>query len=104
MNQFGRFKLFHAITLLCALMFLGIKSFEYHDKFTHYEIALKDGKFADGHMVENRLKLEGTAYTGYAIIRGHIVDGRGRNCTICTPTEAPAHEEIRIEGAQISRS
>src|SRR5581483_669733 len=51
MNNFGKFKFFHAITLLCALTFLGIKSYEYHDKFTHYEIALKNGKFVDGHLL-----------------------------------------------------
>jgi len=40
MKQFGRFKIFQAITVLCALAFLCIKSFEYHDKFTHYEVWL----------------------------------------------------------------
>jgi cytochrome c oxidase subunit 3 len=52
-NQFDRFKFFHACTLLLALSFLGIKSYEYHDKWIHYEIKLKDGTFADGHMREN---------------------------------------------------
>src|SRR5580693_4522333 len=32
MKDFGKFKIYQAITLLCALMFLGIKSYEYHDK------------------------------------------------------------------------
>src|SRR5262252_9164660 len=40
MNQFGRFKFFHAITLLCALIFLGIKSLEYRDKFIHCTFTL----------------------------------------------------------------
>jgi cytochrome c oxidase subunit III len=40
MKQFGRFKIFQAITVVCALAFLCIKSFEYHDKFTHYEVWL----------------------------------------------------------------
>jgi cytochrome c oxidase subunit 3 len=40
MKQFGRFKFYQAITVLCALAFLCIKSFEYHDKFTHYEVWL----------------------------------------------------------------
>jgi cytochrome c oxidase subunit 3 len=52
-KQFGKFKFFHACTLLLALGFLGIKSYEYHDKWIHYEIKLKDGSFADGHMREN---------------------------------------------------
>jgi cytochrome c oxidase subunit III len=40
MNKFGHFKIYQAITVLCALAFLCIKSFEYHDKFTHYEVWL----------------------------------------------------------------
>lgn len=52
MNQFGKFKLYQAITLLCALAFVGIKSYEYHDKFTHYQILKTDGTYVDGHMVE----------------------------------------------------
>jgi cytochrome c oxidase subunit 3 len=49
MGNFKRYKFYQGITLLCALAFLGIKSFEYHDKFMHYEIHLKDGRIADGH-------------------------------------------------------
>lgn len=50
LNQFGRFKLYQGITLLCALAFLGIKSVEYKDKFSHYQIVKKDGTYVDGHM------------------------------------------------------
>src|SRR5581483_329921 len=50
MKQWGRFKFFHAITILCAVVFVGIKSYEYHDKFTHYQFNLKNGKFVDGHI------------------------------------------------------
>ena len=39
-REFGKFKFFHACTILLALTFLGIKSYEYHDKWIHYEIAL----------------------------------------------------------------
>src|SRR5246127_2801311 len=52
MNNFGKFKFYHACTLCLALTFVGIKSYEYHDKFTHYSIKLADGKIADGHLVE----------------------------------------------------
>ena len=63
-GQFGKFKFFHACTLLLALSFLSIKGYEYHDKWIHYEIKLNDGTFADGHMRENDpakdyLKIEG---------------------------------------------
>jgi len=63
-RQFAKFKFFHGCTLLLALSFLGIKSYEYHDKWIHYEIKLKDGTIADGHMRENDpskdyIKIEG---------------------------------------------
>ena len=41
-------------TLLLALVFVGIKSYEYRDKFPHYEIVLKDGRIADGHLVKDQ--------------------------------------------------
>lgn len=52
-GQFGRFKFFHGCTLALALAFLCVKSYEYHDKWIHYEIKLTDGTIADGHMREN---------------------------------------------------
>ena len=39
-RDFGKFKFFHACTILLALTFLGIKSYEYRDKLIHYEIAV----------------------------------------------------------------
>ena len=50
MKQFGRFKLFQAITVLCALTFLGIKSYEYREKFSHYEVWKTDGTRVTGHI------------------------------------------------------
>src|SRR5687768_7524859 len=52
MNRFDRFKIYQAITVLCAMIFMVIKSFEYYDKFTHYEVVLNDGTILDGHVVE----------------------------------------------------
>src|SRR5215469_4502534 len=74
MNQFNRFKFFHACTILLALTFVCIKSYEYHDKFTHYEIVLKNGKFADGHLVKKDLAYKDGVLTGSITIKGHIVD------------------------------
>src|SRR3954470_19215220 len=51
MNQFGKYRIFQAITILCALTFVCIKSYEYYDKFTHYAILKKDGTVVDGHLV-----------------------------------------------------
>lgn len=53
MNNFRRFRMFMVITILCAFAFLGIKSYEYNEKFTHYELRLKDGKAMTGHLEVN---------------------------------------------------
>src|SRR5687768_5494648 len=55
MNRFDRFKIYQAITVVGALIFMVIKSFEYYDKFTHYEVVLNDGTILDGHVVEKTM-------------------------------------------------
>jgi cytochrome c oxidase subunit III len=52
MNQFGRYRIYQAITILCAMTFVGVKSYEYYDKFTHYAVLKKDGTVVDGHLIE----------------------------------------------------
>lgn len=42
MGDFKRFRRFMLATMLCSFGFLAIKSVEYHDKFHHYEIWLKE--------------------------------------------------------------
>jgi cytochrome c oxidase subunit III len=74
MNQFGRFKFYHACTILLALTFVGIKSYEYHDKFTHYSIKLADGKIADGHLVEKSKDFDLAKKQGEVVIHGHEVN------------------------------
>jgi cytochrome c oxidase subunit III len=70
-KDFAKFKFFHACTILLALTFLGIKSYEYHDKWIHYEVKLKDGTFADGHFEsgvyvnqDTKQEVEETSYCG----------------------------------------
>jgi cytochrome c oxidase subunit III len=66
-GHFGKFKFFHACTLALALTFLCVKMYEYHDKWIHYEIKLTDGRFADGHMIENDPAKD------YVVIEGRYV-------------------------------
>ena len=94
MNNFSKFKFWHAITLLCALMFIGIKSFEYHDKFTHYEITLKDGKIADGHIIEQNKDA--------VKISGHYVEDRKELYNLHAHKHKE-HQEITVPRAQIER-
>lgn len=75
-RDFGKFKFFHACTILLALGFLGIKSFEYRDKFLHYEVALNNGTFADGHLVEKSADFDLKKKTGTVTLHGHIVEDR----------------------------
>jgi cytochrome c oxidase subunit 3 len=53
MGDFAKYRKFQAVTILCALGFLGIKSFEYKDKFTHYEVWMNDGRRVTGHLEGN---------------------------------------------------
>ena len=86
MKNFKQFKRYQTITLLCAVAFLCIKSYEYRDKFKHYEVLLKDnvsievkkkdgsvqtipfqsGGIVDGHLEERDAEK--------LVIHGHIVD------------------------------
>jgi len=114
MNQFGRFKFFHACTILLAMTFVGIKSFEYHDKFTHYSLKLADGKLADGHIVEKSKDFDLAKKTGSVVIHGHVVDfatKQGKDLEnelkkiydIRSPEGREAkHGEVKLEASQIA--
>lgn len=95
MNQFGRFKLFHACTLCLALTFVCIKSYEYHDKFTHYEVTLADGRFVDGHLVESK--------PDHLVLSGRQVADRRELFNLHHVKGAHKHEHIRIERSQIKK-
>jgi cytochrome c oxidase subunit 3 len=41
-RDFAKFKLFQGLTLLLAIIFLGVKMVEYSKKFSHYEVRLND--------------------------------------------------------------
>ena len=77
---------------MLAVIFLSIKGYEYRDKFRHYEIVLKDGRIADGHLVKDEPD-EVVLHGRYVASHAELMDGR----------HAGAHEEIRIERAQIQR-
>ena len=36
MDQFGKYRLYMGLTILCGFIFLGIKAYEYGTKFTHH--------------------------------------------------------------------
>jgi cytochrome c oxidase subunit 3 len=93
-GQFGKFKFFHACTLLCALTFLCIKMYEYHDKLIHYEIQLTDGRIADGHMRENDPKND------YLVIEGRTVNDEKDLYDLRAQKNIP-DDEIKIPRSEI---
>ena len=95
LGQFGRFKLFHGCTLLLALTFLCIKSFEYRDKFNHYEITLKDGRVADGHLLRRA--------PDHVVIHGRFVADPKDLFDLRVPAAAPPREEITLRRADIKQ-
>ena len=114
MNQFGKFKFYHACTILLALTFVCIKSYEYHDKFTHYSLKLADGRIADGHLVEKSKDFNLAEKTGEVTIHGHIVDLASKKgeelqtelkkiYDLRSPEgRAVKHEELKFEASQIT--
>jgi cytochrome c oxidase subunit 3 len=101
-RDFGKFKFFHACTILLALTFLGIKSYEYHDKLIHYEVQLTNGKFADGHLVEKSADFDLAKKTGTVTLHGRIVEDEKELMDLrAIPAEKPA--EITVAAADIKK-
>jgi cytochrome c oxidase subunit 3 len=65
-GNFARYRFCQTITVLCALAFVGIKSYEYHDKFTHYQVVTKEGKVFDGHLMSQSKEA--------VVLHGHEID------------------------------
>lgn len=50
MRKYRQYQYYMAFTILCAVIFMGLKSYEYYGKFTHYGVTLKDGSIMEGHV------------------------------------------------------
>jgi len=57
LHNFSRFKLYQGCTILLAMTFVMIKSYEYHDKFTHYYVRMVDGTEHTGHVEGSPMNL-----------------------------------------------
>lgn len=94
-RDFGKFKFFHACTLLLALTFLCIKLVEYHEHLNHYEIKLTNGQIADGDMVSNDPAQD------HVVISGRYVKSEMELYDLRSQKDIP-ESEITIPRAQIS--
>jgi cytochrome c oxidase subunit III len=99
---FDRFKLYMGVTILLGVVFLGIKGYEYSTKLTHYQVTLKDGRLADGHIVK-RVYQPGAAKGDFdaIILNGHFVQDHSELLDL--RKHKPVHQEIRIERAEIEK-
>lgn len=103
-RDFTKFKIFHACTILLALTFLGIKSYEYHDKLIHYEIKLANGTFADGHLVEESKDFDLANKTGTVTLHGRIVEDEKELMDLRAPAAQSAKlDEVTIAAADIRK-
>ncbi|HEX3798365.1 MAG TPA: cytochrome c oxidase subunit 3 [Verrucomicrobiae bacterium] len=110
MKDFGKFKMYQTVTLLCAVAFLCIKSYEYHDKFIHYEVdinpgavvhfedgkdvTIKAGDSVDGHLIERS--------ADKVVIHGHIVNQAEASAVTHAWQESEIKEqEITIKQADV---
>jgi cytochrome c oxidase subunit 3 len=102
-RQFGKFKFFHACTIMLGLSFLCLHMYEYHDEWTHYEIQLTNGKIADGHLAEKSEDFDLAKKTGtLKLEEGRIVDDSKELADLRTPeARAAKHEDITLQAADI---
>ncbi|MEY4201844.1 MAG: Heme/copper-type cytochrome oxidase, subunit 3 [Verrucomicrobiota bacterium] len=68
LGKLASFKLYMTLTIACAFGFLGVKSYEYYVKFTHYDVWFKDDATAQKYFT--------AAYgeKGEADVRKHFVE------------------------------
>ena len=99
-RHFGKFKFFHACTILLGITFLCLHGYEYHDELTHYEVQLTSGKIADGHMVSESKNFNLTKKVGNVVIDGRLVDDSRELVDLRTP----AAESAKIQTMTIPAS
>jgi cytochrome c oxidase subunit III len=103
-RQFGKFKFFHGCTILLGLSFLCIHMYEYHDEWTHYEIHLANGTFADGHFVGQSKDFDLAKKTGTVTLEGRIVEDEKDLMDLRNPKTLPAKPgEITVAAADIQK-
>lgn len=95
MKQFPRYKLYQALTIVLALVFLCIKSYEYNDKLHHYQINLKNGRIADGHLIESK--------ADYVVIEGRFVKNESELYDLRDQKNPPEEQEIKIQRSDIEK-
>lgn len=64
LGSFSKYRFYQAITMVCAVAFLCIKSNEYWGKFHHFTITTKDGIY-DGHIQKDKTTADKVVIEGW---------------------------------------
>ncbi|MEE3177565.1 MAG: cytochrome c oxidase subunit 3 [Verrucomicrobiota bacterium] len=59
LRNFEKFRFWMILVVLCAVIFLVNKGFEYSAKFKHYGIKLSDNSIVEGHGIDDTIRYEG---------------------------------------------
>jgi cytochrome c oxidase subunit 3 len=101
-RQFGKFKFFHACTILLGVTFLTLHTYEYHVEWTHNEIQLTSGKVADGHLVSESKDFDLAKKTGSVTLDGRVVADPAELVDLRSPeAESAKLGELTIPAADI---
>ena len=111
MGNFSAYRRYQTLTVLCALGFLGIKSFEYKDKWTHYEVWKTDGTRMTGHLEGSPFfwKTETLAQKKLESIKFHpdafhyTVPLKDRHAQAGEAHKEGGHEAVEIKTTDIKR-
>jgi len=75
LNNFKQFRIYLGITLLCSLLFLGIKAYEYNEKFHHFGVFMKSPTAAagydlqiTGHILEDHVEVVDKVDVGHFLV------------------------------------
>ena len=105
MGNYKKYVLYQAITICCALAFVGIKSKEYYDKFTHYEIWKVDGTRVTGHLEGNPAFWSDSTLKTKKLdhVMMHLDAPKAGHAEAGAAAHAEHAEAVRIDASQIKR-
>jgi cytochrome c oxidase subunit 3 len=109
LKDFPKFKMYQAITVVCAMLFCVIKTFEYKAKFSHYHLVLNNGTAMTGHLepaqyfvTDNKLRKKNVEEITFVADhpKGHDAAHSGTNAAAASHDD---HKPIKVKMADVQR-
>ena len=70
LGDWRKYTIWMSLVVICALIFMGIKAYEYNSKFTHYGIHLKDNSYVAGHYIHNDQEIKEVSKVNLDLVKG----------------------------------